>query len=65
MKARIKKIDYVGKYKKDAEAFASSQGLTTRTSSEDGKHFVLTRDVQDNRLNFEVEDGVVVAVNVG
>lgn len=49
----------------DAVNAASDAGFTVRIVSNDGQQFPVTKDVNDQRLNFTVENGIVTAVTVG
>lgn len=57
--------EYVGLDVEDAGALAEEQGRPWRIVKEDGEDRAVTLDYIDNRLNFEVEDGVVVRVTTG
>lgn len=57
--------EYVGLTVDDAGALAEEQGRPWRVVKEDGQDRAVTLDFIDNRLNFEVEDGVVVRVTTG
>lgn len=50
---------YVGKRLEDV-------GTTNyRVTKEDGNHFIVTQDFRPDRVNFEVEDGVIVRESRG
>lgn len=55
----------VGLTKEQAEAAAAKAGYTVRVTQEDGQMFPMTMDYRTNRINIEVEDGVVTAASVG
>lgn len=49
----------------DAAAVAAEKGLTVRIVARDGEHYMVTMDYRIDRVNFTVENGVVVEANVG
>jgi hypothetical protein len=56
---------YLGLTVEEAEAMAEDEGRPSRVVSEDGEDLPVTMDFVENRLNFTVEDGVVVEVTTG
>lgn len=56
---------YVGMAIDDAIAAADAEGTTWRIAVQDGEHFALTMDYRPDRVNFEVEAGVVTGVWLG
>lgn len=44
---------------------AENAGYTVRLVSVDGRQFPITKDIDDKRLNFTVNDGVVTSLTVG
>ena len=57
--------DYVGLSKERAIARARAQGSAWRVVGEDGQAGAVTGDYRPERLNFTVEDGIVVGVTTG
>jgi hypothetical protein len=55
----------VGMPKAEAERTARAAGWQFRVAREDGEEFALTMDYREDRVNVEVDDGVVTDVNVG
>ena len=49
----------------DAGAAAGELGLTVRVVARDGEYFPVTKDYRTDRVNFVVEDGVVVEAKIG
>lgn len=56
---------YVGLQEDDAARQAGGDGLVVRIARRDENYFVATRDYRKDRVNFEIESGVVVRVRVG
>lgn len=56
---------YVGLTKEEAAEVAEERGVPWRIVREDGEDFVVTMDYVPLRVNFTVEDGIVVAVEAG
>jgi hypothetical protein len=56
---------YVGLKTAEAIARAEADGRPWRIAREDGESFPLTQDFVENRVNFEIEDGVVVLATFG
>jgi hypothetical protein len=56
---------YTGLTVEEAGAQADEEGRPWRVVKEDGKELAVTLDYNEQRLNFEVEDGVVTAVTTG
>jgi len=61
----MNKLELVGVSKEQALMLLDSMGCKYRISKEDGEYYVGTRDFVNNRYNLVIEDGVVVAVNMG
>jgi hypothetical protein len=40
-------------------------GLKPRITSKEGKHFICTRDYHTDRINLDIENGVVVRATIG
>ena len=55
----------VGLTKEEAEAAAADAGYTVRVTIEDGQMFPMTMDYRTDRINIEVENGVVTRAFVG
>ena len=58
-------FSYPGLSKDDAIAKAESENRAWRISSEDGEHFALTMDYRPDRINFDIEAGVVTNAWMG
>lgn len=56
---------YVGLGFEDAIDRAESESREWRLASQDGEHFMLTMDYRPERINFDVEDGVVTNAWMG
>ncbi len=56
---------YLGLTVEEAGAMAEDEGRPWRVVSEDGEDLPVTMDFVEDRLNFAVEDGVVVEVTTG
>ena len=52
----------VGMTLADAEAWAGSRGLTIRPVKIDGEDLAVTKDYREDRINVEVNNGIVIAV---
>lgn len=58
--------DFVGMMEDDATVEAYNEGFdVVRITRRDGQSFVVTRDYRTDRINFNVEQNVVVAASVG
>lgn len=57
--------NYVGMTLEEAEAAADARGLRHRVVEVDGEPRPVTMDYLEDRLNFSVADGVVIAVTNG
>jgi len=57
--------DYLGLNKTEATAKATANNLVWRVIKEDGRSFPATMDYRPERLNFIVENGVIVKVTTG
>lgn len=49
----------------DATAIVTDQGLTVRIVARDGEYYAVTKDYRTDRINFSIENGVVVKATVG
>ena len=56
---------YIGLSKEAASAKAEAAGLRWRVVKEDGKIYRVTKDFRPERLNFDVEHGIVTRVSKG
>lgn len=65
MKATLKPSDVIGKKKKEAVRLIESNGLVCRVSCEDGKWNILTAEINADRFNIEIQDGIVVNAAIG
>lgn len=50
----------VGMTENDARQFLATQGFKMRVSKRDGKALMGTRDARPDRINVEIENGIVV-----
>jgi|GraSoiStandDraft_5_1057265.scaffolds.fasta_scaffold516658_1 hypothetical protein len=57
--------DLVGMMEDEATVQAMNEGYTVRVTRRDGNSFPVTRDYRTDRVNFDVEQNVVVAASVG
>ena len=57
--------EYAGKTLKEAIQYANDGGFTTRITEENGRALMVTADFKTNRLNFRVNDGIVIDVYGG
>ena len=55
----------IGMEKQAALDLITGSGLRARIETEDGEHFILTMDLDNNRLNLTVTDGKVTSVRRG
>lgn len=53
------------KTEQDAQTAAEEAGYTARIVSQDGESFMVTMDYSPSRVNFEIQDGIVVGCTVG
>ncbi len=56
---------YIGLSQADAAALAIANGTTSRTERIDDETFGLTSDFVGDRVNFEVDDGIVTSAKFG
>ena len=56
---------YHGLTQGEAKRYASEHDQTTRVAGRDGQCYPLTMDYRANRVNIYLENGVVVAAQVG
>lgn len=57
--------DFKGKKTEEAGALAESRGLKWRVTEKDGESLPATMDYREDRVNFGVENGIVVKVSRG
>jgi hypothetical protein len=57
--------EYLGLTEADATALAESDGVPSRVVEREGEELPVTLDFNPDRLNFVIEDGVVVQVTTG
>jgi hypothetical protein len=57
--------EYIGKTLTEATAYAKSGGFTTRVTENNGQSFILTMDFRSDRLNFRVNNDIVIGVYGG
>ena len=58
--------DYVGLPEDEATVQAYNNGFdVVRITSRDGKYFPVTRDYREDRINFNIEETLVVQASVG
>ena len=57
--------DFLGLSESEAQAIVDENLLTARTVRVDDEFFVVTEDFRPERLNFEVDDGVITTVTFG
>ena len=55
---------YLGLSLEEAERKAKEDGLETRITKEDGCSYFITMDIREDRINFEVEEGIVKDVGL-
>jgi hypothetical protein len=55
----------VGMTEADAVSLIDGVGWTSRISARDGESFVLTMDYRTDRVNLEIEDGIVTVATIG
>lgn len=49
----------------ELEFFAQTWGYEIRKTKEDGRNFICTRDYHLDRINVELEKGLITRVNIG
>lgn len=55
---------YLGLSKSVAIAKARKMGLRTRVVRDDFDRFPITKDLRQNRINFEIDDGLVTSAKI-
>ena len=61
----ITKTEYVGKTYQEALKYAEDGGFVTRIIEEDGRTFMVEHNVNQRRLNFRVNNNIVIDVYGG
>jgi hypothetical protein len=61
----ITKNEYVGKTYTEARKYAEDGGFITRIIEENGKTFMVELDVNQRRVNFRVNNNIVIDVYGG
>lgn len=57
--------DYLGKSRSAAEATAAQKGLLSRVTRIDAETFAVTMDHRTDRVNFEIDAGIVTKATIG
>ncbi len=57
--------DFIGKTELEAIHLCVDNGLAFRVESEDGEKFMLTADFRTDRVNVQIERGVIVKSRIG
>lgn len=57
--------DYIGMEKTQAFKLCASRGLGYRVVQENGVSFMVTMDIRMDRLNFNIDNDVVVSFHMG
>lgn len=55
----------IGKTLEEAYSSTKKHSLDSRVVFEDGEYYIVTCDLNFDRLNFYIENGIVVNANVG
>jgi hypothetical protein len=55
----------IGMSETDAYKLCKENGYASRTTIEDGKPYIITCDLRFDRVNFEIENGLVTKANIG
>ena len=55
---------YIGLGQKEAMAKASAMGLRSRTVRDGPKRFPITKDLRADRINFEIDNGLVTSAKM-
>ena len=56
----IRQGEYEGKTLEEATKYANDGGYTVRIVEENGNSFMLTMDINANRINFRIKSGFVI-----
>lgn len=65
MKTIINTRAFVGLTEQVAMELARDSELKARVSTRNGKHLILTRDMNGERVNFDIKNGKVIDCTVG
>lgn len=57
--------DFVGLKKEDAFKLCEQRGLRHRVTSENGKSFIITMDYRLGRVNFHIDNNIVLSTSRG
>lgn len=57
--------DFIGMEKKDAMALCEKRGLKGRVTAEDGEAFIVTLDYRLDRVNFHIQNNIVISCKRG
>jgi hypothetical protein len=57
--------DFIGKTELQAIHLCVDNGFTYRVESEDGEKFILTADFRTDRVNVQIEKGIIVKSRIG
>ena len=57
--------DFVGLGESEASSLAASRALAVRVARRDGEQFPGTADFRRDRINFEIDDGIVTVASLG
>ena len=55
----------IGMPETDAYKLCKENGYDSRTTIEDGKPYIITCDLRFDRVNFEIENSIVIKANLG
>lgn len=61
----MRELDIVGKTLAEVSAILNDQSTSFRITRRDDKHYVVTMDVRPDRVNLEIDGGVVTAYRYG
>lgn len=59
----MNKDDYIGLSLEEAKKLADERGLLSRVMRTDKRNFVLTADYYPDRVNLEIDEGVITNVD--
>jgi hypothetical protein len=57
--------DFVGLKEAEARTAAEEEGYRVRITARDGEHFMVTMDYCTDRINFNIENNIVVCASIG
>lgn len=61
----VRTDDYLGLSEPQATAIAEDAGYRVRVTAREGNHFAVTRDLREDRMNFELSAHQVVRAYIG